>query len=198
MNNVSLQPAGGLRTLATLANIDRPAAELWRYVDTLDPMRLIFIRLAFVLLTLPVFGNLAAQTVGIRPVANSRLRPVRDTALVNALNNFELLGEARRVKGSDVAVRVFRLAGESGSAKDGESDQVIHWLYVGVSEFGEQAEQRLYRLGPFYDPKLDSLVSRDSVPVAFISYGLKSKRQHAAIVADLDSGRVLPRAPGHP
>lgn len=132
----------------------------------------------------------AAQTVGIQPPTALRTRVVRDTGLVNALNSFELLGERVPLKGSDLSVRVLSVPGESGSAKDGESDQVVHWLYVAVSEFGELPDQRLYRLGPFFNPKLDSLVAQGRIPVAFVSYGVPPRLQRARIVATLDSVRV--------
>jgi hypothetical protein len=131
-----------------------------------------------------------AQTVGIHAPTSARGRRVVDTALVNALNNFELLGEAAPVKGTDLAVRVLAVAGESGSAKDDESDRVVHWLYIAVSEFGELPTQRLFRFGPFFEPKLDSLVARSAVPVAYVSYGLRDRRQRARIVATVDSSRI--------
>ena len=131
-----------------------------------------------------------AQTVGIKPPASTRGHSVRDTALVNALNNFELLGEAVPVRGTDLAVRVLAVPGASGSAKDGESDREVHWLYFAVSEFGELPTQRLYRFGPFFEPKLDSLVARSGVPVAYIAYGLSERRIRARIVATVDSSRI--------
>ena len=131
-----------------------------------------------------------AQTVGIKPPASTRGHSVRDTALVNALNNFELLGEGVPVRGTDLAVRVLAVPGASGSAKDGESDRVVLWLYFAVSEFGELPTQRLYRFGPFFQPTLDSLVARSGVPVAYIAYGLSERRIRARIVATIDSSRI--------
>ena len=131
-----------------------------------------------------------AQTVGIQPPVSARGRAVRDTTLVNALNNFELLGEGSPVTGTDLAVRVLAVAGKSRSAKDEESDRVVHWVYVAVSEFGEFPTQRLFRFGPFFDPKLDSLVTHRGVPAAYLSYGLPDRRQRARIVATPDSARI--------
>lgn len=69
-------------------------------------MRFIFPSFTFVLVSVAFCGNMDAQTVGIRPiVAGARVRRIRDTAIVNVLNNFELLGEASPVKRTDLAPR---------------------------------------------------------------------------------------------
>jgi len=140
---------------------------------------------------LPFAGESAAQTVGVEPVTLIQQRPVGDSALINAVNNFILLGEGGAPKaGTSLAVRVVEVPGETGSAKDGESDQVVSWLYIAVSEFGEAPRQSLFRLGPLFAPKLDSLVTQRDSAVAFVSYGLPAKPQHARIAVTLDRVRV--------
>ena len=161
-------------------------------MSALSTIRVRYVAVGVAGLVIATPAKVAGQTVGVEPPSAIRTRIVRDTGLVNALNNFVLLGQGLPVKRSDLAIRVIAVAGESGSAKDGESDRVVHWLYVSVSEFGELPGQRLYRLGPLFNPKLDSLVAQDSVPTAFVSYGAPSKRQHARIAATLDSVQVTP------
>lgn len=131
--------------------------------------------------------SVSAQTVGVSQPSKLAKRTIRDTALVNALNNSELMARHEFPRGAGLVVRVFGVPGESGSAKDGESDRVTSWLYFAVSEYGEMPEQRVYRLGPVYDPKVDSLVFRDSVPTAFISYGLRASRHKARVTVTLEA-----------
>ena len=99
--------------------------------------------------------------------------------------NGRLLIERDFSRGPGLGVRVIGVAGESGSAGD-ESDATVDWLYVGVSEFGEMPPQRVYRLGPVYDPKVIALVVERGLPVLYINYGLPNRRQHARIVVTLD------------
>lgn len=153
-------------------------------------MRLPFLASLLVLGLSPL--SVRAQTAGGQPPGQMRSREIRDTALVNALSNVEILGEAAPVNGTQLAVRVLSLAGASGSARDGESDRVVNWLFVAISDFGEEPEQHVFRLGSFFDPKLDSLVAQGAVPIAFISYGATPKRQRAKVLVTLRSVRLLP------
>jgi hypothetical protein len=131
-----------------------------------------------------------SQTVGVQTPAAIRSRTVQDSALTNALNNFELLGERDFRRESGLMVRLLTVPGESGSARDGESDQVVSWVYIAVSEHDELPRQRLYRVGPLFNPKVDSLVIRDSIPTAFLSYGTDRKRRKARIAASLERIRI--------
>jgi hypothetical protein len=141
-----------------------------------------------VLLAAPAIGD--AQTVGVGPPAAARRRAVRDTALVNALNNFRVLGEREFIEEAGLRVRVVAVPGASGSARDGESDRAVHWLYVTVSGYGAFPRQRLYRVGPFFAPRLDSLTVDAGAPVAYVSYGVSPNRHQARIEARLERVRV--------
>jgi hypothetical protein len=131
-----------------------------------------------------------AQTVGVGPPAAARRRAVRDTALVNALTNFRVLGEREFLEEAGLRVRVVAVPGAAGSARDGESDRPVHWLYVSVSEYGAFPKRRLYRVGPFFAPRLDSLTLDGRVPVAYVTYGVAPDRHQARLEAGLDRIRV--------
>ena len=64
------------------------------------------------------------------------------------------------------------------------------WVYLGVSDFGEVVEQRAFRLGPVYDPKVDRVVAEGHTPVVYLSYGARKHRQTARIEIDLQGLRV--------
>ena len=136
-----------------------------------------------------------AQTVGVAPPASLRSRPVRDSALLNVVVNARLLAERDVERETGLIVRVSEVAGASGSAKTGESDAVVHWLYVAVSEMGELVEQRAYRVGPFYDPKVERIVAEGRIPVVYIAYGAPTARRHARIEVDLQGMRIGTQRP---
>src|SRR5688572_175779 len=98
---------------------------------------------------------MVAQTVGIGTPATLRFGAVRDSALLNAVVNARLLAERDLESETGLRIRVLQIAGESSSAQSDGTDEVVHWLYVGVSEIGEIREQRAYRLGPLFNPRVE-------------------------------------------
>jgi hypothetical protein len=136
---------------------------------------------------------LRGQTVGVGPPATLRTREIRDTALRNVVVNSEILANKDLDKEAGLSVRVTAIAGESSSAKEEDTDAVVSWIYLSVSDFGEVVEQRAFRLGPVYDPKVDRIVAERRVPVVYLSYGARKHRQIARIEIDLTGLRVRAR-----
>ena len=130
---------------------------------------------------------LSAQMIGVGSPNRLLAVRVRDSALVSAINNGDLLKEAAPVRGTFLAIRVVAVPGVSGSAQDQESDRVVSWLLIAVSEFGELPTQRLYRLGPVFAPVVDSIVAVRGSPLVFISYGVQGRRQRGEVTASLDT-----------
>jgi hypothetical protein len=145
---------------------------------------------AFALLFAIRVPLLDAQTVGVGAPATLVAREVRDTALRNVVVNAELLASKNLDKDAGLSVRVIAVTGESGSAIEEETDAVVSWVYLSVSEFGELVEQRAFRLGPVYAPKVDRIVAERRIPVVYLSYGARAHRQVARIELDLKSIRI--------
>jgi hypothetical protein len=146
-----------------------------------------------IILFVAAVSPLRGQTVGVGPPATLRTREVRDTALRNVVVNSEILANKDLDKEAGLSVRVTAIAGESSSAKEEDTDAVVSWIYLSVSEFGEVVEQRAFRLGPVYDPKVDRIVAERRIPVAYLSYGARKHRQTARIEIDLTGLRVRAR-----
>ena len=127
-----------------------------------------------------------AATVGADAPGALRGHRVADQDLVRVLNELDLLVNRQLLAETGLAIRIFSVPHQRGSARDGESDRVVHDLYIAVSDFGEYTSQRVYRIGPVYAPRLESLVVQKRVPVAFVSYGSNAKRRSARLAATLD------------
>jgi len=125
------------------------------------------------------------QTVGVRPVSELRAQSVSDSALLNVVVNGRLMKEQNLAREARLFVRVVEVAGESGSAKTEGTDEVVSWIYVAVSDYGEVVEQRAYRLGPVYDPKVERLVAENRTPVVYLAYGARGNRRRARLAVDL-------------
>jgi hypothetical protein len=136
-----------------------------------------------------------AQKVGIAPLSALRPAEVRDSALLNVLLNASVLAERDLDRATGLSVRVLIVPGESGSAQTEDTDEVVSWLYVGVSEFGEVVQQRAYRVGPVYDPKIDRIVAEGRTPVVYLSYGARNTRHHSRVAVDLNGIHIQPRRP---
>ena len=125
------------------------------------------------------------QTVGVRPVSELRAQSVSDSALLNVVVNGRLMKEQNLAREARLFVRVVEVAGESGSAKTEGTDEVVSWIYVAVSDYGEVVQQRAYRLGPVYDPKVERLVAENRTPVVYLAYGARGNRRRARLAVDL-------------
>ena len=147
-------------------------------------------RIAGIVLLLATVTPLNAQTVGVGAPTTLRTSEVRDTSLRNIVVNSEILADKNLLSQTGLSVRVIAIAGESGSAKEEETDTVVSWVYLGVSDFGEVVEQRAFRLGPVYDPKVDRVVAEGHTPVVYLSYGARKHRRIARIEIDLQGLRV--------
>jgi hypothetical protein len=133
--------------------------------------------------------NAQVPTVGVQSPIKLRAKRMSDTAHVHILADFESLGEKQFIRESGLFVRVLAVARESGSAH-GEGDEVVHDLYLIVSDYGEVREQRVYRIGPVFAPHLESLVVENRVPVAYVDYGVRSQRHRIRILLTLDGATV--------
>jgi hypothetical protein len=129
--------------------------------------------------------SVSAQTVGILPPTALHKQEVHDSAIRNIALNGRVLIQRDFLHGLGLAVRVVGVAGESGSAGD-ESDATVDWIYIGISGFGEAPPQKVYRIGPMYEPSVEALVIENRLPVLYISYGAPGRRERARIVATLD------------
>jgi hypothetical protein len=146
--------------------------------------------IGILLLLATVTPSMSPQTVGVGAPASLRAREVRDTTLRNVVVNSVILANKNLLKEAGLSVRVIAIAGESGSAREEETDTVVSWVYLGVSEFGEMVEQHAFRLGPVYNPKVDRIVAEGRIPVVYLSYGAPKHRQFARIEIDLKGIRI--------
>lgn len=88
---------------------------------------------------------------------------VSDSMLVRFLNNGQLLDSNND---HELSMRIWELDLGSGSAQT-ESCEVLHHMYVTVSEFGEYPEQKVFVLGPFYDSKFENWIIENSELAGF-------------------------------
>jgi hypothetical protein len=128
-------------------------------------------------------------TVGVHPALSLKAQVVSDPQLTHRLNTrilnaSELLGERQfsREGRADLTVRVLAVSRESRSAQDSVPDQGVHDLYIAVSESDELPRERLYQVGPVYEPKLDSLVLFRGSPAAFVSDGTRQVPRRKACI----------------
>jgi hypothetical protein len=135
------------------------------------------------------------QTVGVGPVSELRAQSVNDSALLNVVVNGRILKEQDLAREARLFVRVVEVAGESGSAKTVGTEEVVSWIYVAVSDYGEVVEQRAYRLGPVYDPKVERLGAENRTPVIYLAYGVRGNRRRARITVDLKAITIWPARP---
>jgi len=120
--------------------------------------------------------------IGVHPAFSLKAHLVSDPLLTHRLNTrilnaSELLGERQfsRESRADLTVRVIAVSRESRSAQDRLPDKGVHDLYIAVSESDELPRERLYQVGPVYEPKLDSLVLYRGRPAAFVSDGTREQ-----------------------
>jgi hypothetical protein len=95
--------------------------------------------------------------------------------LVSLYNSFDVLGE-KLVGSPSGRLRIIGTWGESAGL---DCDCVLTRVSVAMNYDGEDLQ--LYSLGQLLDPKVDSIVTEGTHPVAYISYGQGSDVRHARI-----------------
>jgi hypothetical protein len=91
----------------------------------------------------------------------------KDYELISLLNDIKLLQETE----NDVMrIRVFKVENASGSAGFA-SGEITHMLYVTTSEFAEVPYQKLFIIGPFYNPKVSEISDANSGQKLTVEYG---------------------------
>ena len=99
---------------------------------------------------------------------------IENYEIIKLLNGLEILKE---FKTTDLSVRIIALGNLSGSAGYANGE-ITHDLYFTVSQYGELPEQNLFRVGEFYNPKIESIDSANNTkPIIEISFGELGERQ---------------------
>ena len=91
-----------------------------------------------------------------------------NSRLIEILNNAKLISENSE---EWLSVRVYQVDNGSGSAGF-PSGEVSHNLLIAVSEFGEEPNQCLFEIGPFYTPEFIQWIGEKEYEKTFeIEYG---------------------------
>ena len=91
------------------------------------------------------------------------------------LNRVKILKE---FSADTLFIRVLEVTNESGSAGFANCE-VTSTIYVAVSEYGEYPDQKLYKLTPVYNPKIDISGENSYSPIIYLSYGsLKNPKKY--------------------
>lgn len=105
-----------------------------------------------------------------------------DQGLIKIFNDLTILTEKRT---DDLAIRVFKIGNEPGSAGE-PSGEITHTIYVAVSEFDENPTQSLFVFGPVFDPNASLSTTKDNKPELKIEHGAYKSRQMVTFGISLD------------
>jgi len=99
------------------------------------------------------------------------------------LNGLEILKEFQT---SELSVRIIAFGNLSGSAGF-PNGEITHDLFFAVSEFDEYPKQNLFKVGEFYNPKIESIDStNDMKQIIEISFGKLGERKSLKFELTID------------
>ena len=96
---------------------------------------------------------------------------------IRLFNNIEILAQKDF---ESFRVRVLGLDHESGSA--GKSNcEVLTTIYIAISEYDEEPEQKLFKIESLYSPKILKILEEKSMPIIYLSFRPTERPQYLKI-----------------
>ena len=112
---------------------------------------------------------------------------IENDNLIWVLNRVKILKEFS----TDIlSIRVLEVTNESGSAGF-DNCEVTSTIYITVSEDGEYPEQKLYKLTPVYNPKIEKSEVKKYSPIIYLSYGPLKNPKKIKIVISLNKLSII-------
>jgi hypothetical protein len=103
------------------------------------------------------------------------IEQIKNSEIVKIFNQVELLKE---FKTENLAIRIFILGNESGSAGF-NNGEITHNIYIAVSEFDELPNQSLFCIKNLYAMEIENIdYSNDNYAFMEISYIKNDKKKH--------------------
>jgi hypothetical protein len=93
-------------------------------------------------------------------------------------------------EGSQLWAKIFTAHNGSGSANLPESHEVSYSLYICLAHYDEYPESKLYKLGPFKNPKVIKKVDSGSFVTFYISDGYQKDLKTYKIVVSETSLKI--------
>lgn len=112
-----------------------------------------------------------AQSIKINEIVQSET-----VNLISSIESFNSFA------GKQLRLGIIKVSNGSGSAKLPESDESSSNLLISVAHYDEDAESKIFSIGPFIAPKVIRKVDADGFVTLFVKYGIHGMRKTAEVI----------------